>query len=257
LPWYRSLANPVTEIKVLPSGKTVEVHGKILQPITDEEFALGMDQGVFKKKRHRAYCVLVFYSGVRKLEGSRTLRDSFTVTRTHIIWNVGPRTKKTKYLKICPNPACKDKNSSHANFCKKCATDLSHVEPIMVRAKTITTHPLKLPLATPFMDLLKNAILDTPPGQRVFGYSPRTCYNIFHRAGFHYPHLARLTRISDFLSEGWTPQEIHSWTGLSLSAIDYYVALVNIDRMGESLAKKGVSTPENSELELKNSYKVG
>jgi hypothetical protein len=65
-----------------------------------------------------------------------------------------------------------------------------------------------------------------------------------------------LTRISDFLSEGWTPQEIHSWTGLSLSAIDYYVALVNIDRMGESLAKKGVSTPENSELELKKSYEV-
>lgn len=223
MPWYRSEKNPTPD------------HGKIETPTTESEFAEGIEHGEFVKPNHKAYCVLLFYSAVRKGEGARAVKEQFQVTETAIIWNVGPRFKKNKYLKVCPS--CKDNNSSRARFCKICGVDISSVEPSMVGSKTVTTPPLTLPLEAPYMNLLKQAILKTPKGQRLFPYSPKTCYNIVHRA-FKYPHLFRLTRITWFLMNGYTTTEVKSWTGLSLAALDYYAGLVATVKMGESLAKR-------------------
>jgi hypothetical protein len=168
---------------------------KILDPITDEKFSEGMTKGHFVKQSHAAYCVLLYYSAVRKKEAFKP-RENFKITETDILFDVGKREKGS--------------------------------------AKT---DPLPLPLAAPFMDTLKTQIEKTKPKEQVFDFCPKTAYNIVRRV-FHYPHLFRLSRISNFLAQGYTIIEIHSWTGLSVSAINYYVGLISTRRMGESLAKK-------------------
>lgn len=101
----------------------------------------------------------------------------------------------------------------------------------------IETPPLKIPKEAAFMDTLIDVIEHTKPKERVFNYSKKTCYNIMQRAGFHYPHFCRLSRITNFFLEGWTIPQVHSWTGLSLRALNFYLGLVDIDKMGRSLIK--------------------
>lgn len=170
--------------------------GKILTPLSDNDFKAGMNTGTFIEERHRAYCVLLYYSAVRKKEGLRCLREQFTFTDDSLLFSVGKRLK-------------------HG----------------------IETPSLPLPFNATFMDDLVEAVKDTKQGARVFPYSDRTGYNIVARA-FKYPHLFRLSRITNFFLEGWTIPQVHSWTGLTLKALDYYIGLVDVKRMGESLAKK-------------------
>jgi len=231
MPWYRNAQNPL-----VMNDKGELVHGKIQRPLTDEEFQEAIEHGQFKQEKHKAYAILLFYSAVRKGEGARTLKEQFTITKTKIVWEVGPRFKKAKHLKICP--ACQDRNSTKALFCKKCAQNLSEVPSTLVRTKTVNTSPLELPLRAYGMELLKKAIEETPDGKRVFPYSPRTCYNIMHRAGLYYPHLSRLTRITTFFQKGYKNIDLKSWTGLSLPALDYYAGLAETSKMGKSLAEK-------------------
>lgn len=221
MPWYRSVKNPTPG------------HGKIETPTPESEFAEGIERGEFVNPRHRSFSVLLFYTAVRKGEAARAVREQFQITERAIIWNAGPRFKKNKYLKVCPS--CKDNNSSKAMFCKICGLDLSRVEPSQVGSKTFTTPPLTLPLGAPYMNLLKQVIEETAKGERLFPYSPKTCYNIVHRA-FKYPHLFRLTRITWFLLNGYSTTQVRSWTGLSLAALEYYAGLVATVKMGESLA---------------------
>ena len=101
----------------------------------------------------------------------------------------------------------------------------------------IETPPLKIPKEAAFIDTLIDAVEKTKPNERVFDYSQKTCYNIMQRAGFHYPHFCRLSRITNFFLEGWTIAQVHSWTGLSLRALNFYLGLVDIDQMGRSLIK--------------------
>jgi integrase len=98
----------------------------------------------------------------------------------------------------------------------------------------IETPSLRIPIVAPFADTIIDAIEHTSKQQRVFPYSPKTGYNIVHRA-FKYPHLFRLSRITNFFLEGWTIAQVHSWTGLTLKALDYYTGLVDIQKMGDSL----------------------
>jgi integrase len=158
-----------------------------------------MEQGHFITQKHRAYCVLLYYSGVRKTEALRVKKEQFQVTPDQIIFNVGKRLK-------------------HG----------------------IETPALPLPLSAPYMEEMLVALGDTKPNKPVFPYCPRTAYNIVHRA-FKYPHLFRLSRITNFFLDGWTIAQVHTWTGLTLKALDYYVGLVDIAKMGKSLSK--TSTP--------------
>jgi hypothetical protein len=156
---------------------------------------------------------------------------------------VGERFKKTKWRKTCPK--CLDPwNSPKASFCKCCGADIKDVEPQKIKSKTVKTSPLTLPINAPHMILLQNAIENTPRGKPLFPYHPNTAYNIIHRV-WKYPHLMRLSRISWFLARGWNTMQIKSWTGLSLSAIDYYVGLVETAKMGKSM---GASTNVSSRV---------
>jgi len=177
MPWYR-------------------IEGKIQEPLTEDDFKNGMEHGKFVEPKHRAFCILLYYSAVRKKEALRAKKEQFTITKKAVSFNVGKRLK-------------------HG----------------------IETPPLNLPLKAPYMLELKAAIEQTQPGMRVFPYCDKTAYNIVRRA-FKYPHLFRLSRITNFFLDGWTIAQVRSWTGLSLKALDYYVGLVDIKRMGESLAKK-------------------
>lgn len=177
MPWYRR-------------------EGKIEQPLTDEEFQKGMEYGTFLTQKHRAFCVLLYYSAVRKKEALRTIKEQFTIRSEEIIFNVGKRLKHGK-----------------------------------------ETPSLNLPLDAPYMNEMLEALENTQLGKRVFPYCDKTGYNIVRRA-FKYPHLFRLSRITNFFLDGWTIVQVRSWTGLSLKALDYYVGLVDIKKMGESLARK-------------------
>jgi len=202
--------------------------------MTDGEFDVGIRTGTFKKTIHKAYAVLLWYSGIRKREGLRVKREDFTRNQNgDIVFEVGERFKKTKWRKTCPK--CLDPwNSPKANFCKCCGADISKVAAIKVKSKTVKTPPLTLPVSASHMLILQNAIENTRRGDRLFSFSPSTAYLIIHRV-WNYPHLMRLSRISWFLQHGWTTIQIKSWTGLSMSAIDYYVGLVENIKMGESM----------------------
>jgi integrase len=207
--------------------------GKIETPLSDDDFAKGMNTGLFLKQKHKGLCVLLHYSAVRISEALKAKREQFTVTKEAVLFNVGPRLKKTKRLKICSG--CEERNSRKAHYCRRCGKDISQLETTLVGTKSITTHALKLPLSAPYMDLLKEAIEETQKEEEVFDYCRKTGYNITTRA-FKYPHLFRLSRITNFLLEGWTLVDVRSWTGLSLAALEYYTGLVKIDKMGDSLA---------------------
>lgn len=177
-PWYRT-------------------QGKIVTPLTDEDFEEGMRQGKFvEPTKHKGFVTLLYYSAVRKTEGLRALREQFQITRDSLIFSVGKRLK-------------------HG----------------------IVTPELPLPKDAPFMETLVEAVKDTKPSERVFPYSAKTGYNIVHRV-FPYPHLFRLSRITNFFLEGWTIPQVRSWTGLTLNALNYYVGLVDVQKMGKSLLGK-------------------
>ncbi len=177
MPWYRN-------------------EGKILTPLSDRDFLDGMEQGVFLKPSHRAYCVLLYYSAVRKTEGQRARREQFQITKENLVFEVGQRLKHSS-----------------------------------------KTPPLEIPLAAPYVDSLKQQIEQTPRGERVFPFCPATAYLVVHRA-YKYPHLFRLSRITNFFLDGYTIPQIHSWTGLSVSALNYYIGLVDISKMARSMVKK-------------------
>lgn len=175
--------------------------GKIQTPITDLEFIEGMKKGLFFHPKHKGLVALYYYTGVRKTEGIRALKEYFSLHDGNIIFSVGKRLK-------------------HG----------------------IETPPLEIPLNAPYANFIWASVEHTGAGQRVWPYSKRTAYNIVRRA-FKYPHLFRLSRITTFFNEGWTIPEVRSWTGLTLSALNYYIGLVTVKKMGASLNKFGERKP--------------
>lgn len=185
MPWYRR-------------------EGKIETPMTEAEFAAGMNGGHFVRHTHRAYPVLLYYTAIRNGEGVKALREQFKLMPDHLLFDVGERLKHSK-----------------------------------------RTPSLPIPLESPYVKELEDVILATGKGKRVFPFTTRTGYRIVRRA-FKYPHYFRLSRITWFFMPhpeldrpaGFSIAEVRSWTGLSLKALDYYVGLVGIQKMGESLLPK-------------------
>jgi len=101
----------------------------------------------------------------------------------------------------------------------------------------LETPPLNIPLDAAYAQEIWWAIENTRKNKRVFPYCEKTGYNIVDRV-FKYPHYFRLSRITNFFLAGYTIAEVKSWTGLTLKALDYYVGLVNVMKMGESLGAK-------------------
>ena len=171
------------------------IDGKIEVALTGAEFADGMEYGHFVEDQHRGYCVLLYYTAIRRGEGLKAVKEQFHIGKSAIMFDVAGRFKHSKQ-----------------------------------------TPSLKLPLDAPHMLELKKCIEETADGKRVFPYCGKTGYNIVRRA-FKYPHLFRLSRITKFFTEGYTIAQLRSWTGLSLAALEYYVGIVDTQKMSDSLAK--------------------
>lgn len=160
-----------------------------------------MKTGRFDKPKHKALVALYYYSGVRKTEATRALKEQFRKQSDLIIFDVGVRLKHGKH-----------------------------------------TPPLVIPMSAPYANYIWAAVEHTAPGARVFPYCPRTAYNVVHRA-FKYPHYFRLSRITNFFSEGYTITQVKSWTGLTLTSLDFYVGIVDVNKMGIGLNKFGERPP--------------
>jgi len=107
------------------------------------------------------------------------------------------------------------------------------------------TPPLNIPLSAPFVDEIVWSIANTEPHHIVWPYNSKTAYNIVRRVFPGYPHYFRLNRITTFFEEGWTIAQVRTWTGLTLNALEFYVGLVDVKRMGESLGRKRKEEPTN------------
>lgn len=165
--------------------------GKILIPLTDDEFQRQMETGHFAQEKHRGFAACIYYYGVRVSEVLRALKEQFTMQRERIYFDVLTRLKHGK-----------------------------------------RTPPLMIPIHRSWAGKIWEAVEDTKPKQRVWPYSRMTGYNIIARL-WHYPHHLRLTRITHLLQSGFTIPELLTYTGLSLNALNYYVGVVSIEKMGE------------------------
>jgi integrase len=74
MPWYRR-------------------EGKIQDPLSFDQFREGMENGKFVRPEHRAFCVLLYYSGIRLAEGLRATRKQFQIEDDKILFDVGVRLK--------------------------------------------------------------------------------------------------------------------------------------------------------------------
>ena len=165
-------------------------HGKILNPITPDQFAERMETGHFTKDNHRGFVALLYYSAVRKMEALRSKREQITLVQTSLIYEVGKRLKHSA-----------------------------------------GTPPLFIPRNAPYVYEIESCWEKTRAGERIWQFSPKTAYNIMDRAFQGYPHYFRLSRITNFLLQGWTIPQIHSWTGLSVVAINAYIGQVDVQKM--------------------------
>lgn len=185
-----------------------------------------MTKGHFVLEEHKGFPVLLYYSAVRKLEALRPIRDQFELKGNNLMFDVGPRLKKIR-----------------RTYRGKPVTDATYEKRLRQIKDRITTPPLPIPIDAPFMDHLLRKIANTPYGERVFPYSPRTAYNILDRAFDRYPHFFRLSRITWFFMphpevgrpRGFSIPEVRSFTGLSLAALDYYIGLADMADMGRAM----------------------
>lgn len=69
-------------------------HGKILIPLTDEEFAEGMKNGHFVQRKHKGFLALIHYTGIRLTEALRARKEQFNLSRGEIVFDVGKRLKR-------------------------------------------------------------------------------------------------------------------------------------------------------------------
>jgi len=92
------------------------------------------------------------------------------------------------------------------------------------------TAPLKILQSKPYANLIWDAVKETKSKQRVFPFCRSTGYNVIARVWF-YPHHLRLTRFTDLAKYGIA--QLRSWSGLTLTALDYYMGAVDIDAMAE------------------------
>jgi len=174
MPWYRK-------------------HGKIVVTYTEQEFVKAMEEGTFKKPEHKGFATLLHYTGVRKGEALRALKEQFSLQGAFLVFDVKKRLKHGK-----------------------------------------ETPPLKIKKRLPYVLDIWKAVEKAKPSSRVFPYSDKTAYNIMDRV-LKYPHYERLNRITTFFKEKRNIAEVQNWTGLSLQALDFYLGLVAIEEMAESM----------------------
>ena len=200
-PWYRN-------------------EGKILTPLTEDDFSDGMQNGKFVQDNHQGYCAFLYYSALRKTEALKMRKKDFQIGVRNIT-----------FVAEFPQEI-KKRISTEDGSIKRVATGKIAYGRLKHGKKT---PPLVIPRTAPFADTIVDAIHDTERDEDlVWPYSAKTGYNIVHRA-FKYPHLFRLSRITNFFIAGWTIAQVKNWTGLTLTALEFYVGQADTQKMGESL----------------------
>jgi len=175
---------------------------KITYPLSDSDFLKGMKKGKFcKHPQHEGFNAFLFYTAARCSEALKMRRKQFKLTPKTLFVDIGERLKHSK-----------------------------------------RTPPLEIPLFdkagvdVPYVASIIDSFIGLKQEKKVWPYCRMTGYNIVNRV-FFYPHYFRLSRITRFFAEGFTIAEVTSWTGLSLKALDYYIGLVSISKMGRALTK--------------------
>jgi len=75
--------------------------------------------------------------------------------------------------------------------------------------------------------------------ERLFPYGYKRIYRLIKKTwSGYYPHYFRMNRITTLLQAGATIPEIQAVTGLSLNAIQHYIAHVGVKRVGQMLKKE-------------------
>lgn len=95
------------------------------------------------------------------------------------------------------------------------------------------TSPLKIPIDKPFANEIWTSVENTESGARVWPYCRKTGYNIVERI-LTYPHHLRLSKITSLFEKGFTISQVQNWTGLSLSALNFYIGIVDTDAMARA-----------------------
>lgn len=85
-----------------------------------------------------------------------------------------------------------------------------------------------------YVDLIQSCIEHTKAKRRIWRFCPKTAYNVVARV-FNYPHHLRLSRITNFFLEGYSIAQVKNWTGLTLKALDYYIGIADLRKMGKTL----------------------
>jgi len=67
--------------------------GKIMIPLTPEQFIKGMSEGKFAREKHRGLAALLYYTGIRISEGLRAKKEQFSLQENRIYFEVGKRLK--------------------------------------------------------------------------------------------------------------------------------------------------------------------
>lgn len=98
------------------------------------------------------------------------------------------------------------------------------------------TDPQELPRADALHWLCSLETFD--PNERLFPWCRKTAYNIVKRVfPDRYPHYYRMNRITKSL-ERFSIAVVKNTYGLSLSALEHYVAKVNIKQVGKALKEE-------------------
>jgi len=80
MPWYRK-------------------HGKILVTYSEEDFVKAMEEGHFCKPEHKGFIALLHYTGVRKGEALRAVKEQFSLQSDFLVFDVK---KRFKHGKVTP-----------------------------------------------------------------------------------------------------------------------------------------------------------
>lgn len=77
-------------------------HGKIMQPISFNDFEAALEHPYNKRLCYRAFIVLLYYTGVRVSEALRAVKEDFRAERATLYWDVGKRLKHGRHTPPLP-----------------------------------------------------------------------------------------------------------------------------------------------------------
>ena len=175
-------------------------HGKQHETLDIEVLKTIIETGHFCKESHRAFLILLYYTGMRKSEALRLMRMDFTLDK------YGERIHVKHYpLKH---------GIQHTGF--------------------------YLPYGLPFVNILREWLVKLKPAHKVFPFSTVTAWHIVKRVlPKHYPHYFRLNRCVKLLNKRELAlDDVRTWFGwTSVKTIDNYLGYSTrtVEKVSEQL----------------------